>query len=130
MPGHLNRNIFSESTFKKVVEYVNTTHEKSAKLCTPMHCFTKSQGPLPSVPPAYFVQGLSCPLSRVCRVQGLSCSGFCLSRVCRCFKLVFLYIRYRYILCHFLAFGSSHTHLQYTVYKKLGQFERSVIILV
>jgi hypothetical protein len=40
----------------------------------------------------YSVQGLSCPgfvVSRVCHVQGLSCPGFvlsrvCLSRVCRC----------------------------------------------
>jgi hypothetical protein len=52
--------------------------------------YTKSQFTLPSVhcafPLVYSVQGLSCPgfvLSRVCRVQGLSCPGFVVSRVCR-----------------------------------------------
>jgi hypothetical protein len=82
-------NFFSESIFLKV----------EAKLCTQMQCFTKSQCTstwpikLPVSPVqglschvrSFAVQGLSCPgfvISRVCHVQGLSCSGFVMSRVC------------------------------------------------
>jgi hypothetical protein len=59
---------------------VSKTNEKSAKLCT------QNLNLQLCMPLFYSVQGLSCPgfdVSRVCRVQGLSCPGFVVSRVCR-----------------------------------------------
>jgi hypothetical protein len=64
-------------TFEKMVEYVSKTQEKSAKLCTLMHCFTKSQCTLPSLPPVLFCPGFVCPL------PGFVCVSFFLAMVIR-----------------------------------------------